>query len=321
MTQTRDLTAVFHALADTSRLRILVLVEAMELTVGELAQVLGQSQPRVSRHLRILDEAGLVRRRKEGSWTFVESADGPASPLLRQLIVNAHSVTDSEIFTADTNRLALVRAERAEAASRWFDSRAERWDRLRALHAAEEVVERAVAQALSGFPLGTLVDIGTGTARMIELLAPDADEVIGIDRSPDMLRLARVRLEEAGIEGVQLRQGDMTALPLKDACADTVVLHLVLHYAPAPALALAEAARLLRSGGRLLLVDFAAHGEDELRRVHGHQRLGFSDERIEGWCRDAGLTIEAIDRVEGDPLTINLWTARAPVAERTEEAA
>ena len=317
-----DLSATFHALADMSRLRILVLVAAMELTVSEISQVLGQSQPRVSRHLRILDEAGLVERRKEGSWTFVEAAGGPASGPIRQLIAEAHSESDGEIFTGDANRLALVRAERAEAASIWFDSRAERWDRLRALHAPEKKIEQAVAAALGEAPLGTLVDIGTGTARMIELFAADAKEVIGIDRSPDMLRLARVRLEEAGVEGVQLRQGDMTALPLKDACADTVILHLVLHYAPSPALAISEAARLLRPGGRLLVVDFAAHDQDDLRRVYGHQRLGFADERIEGWCGDAGLAIDETTRIKGDPLTISLWTARAPDQnKRTKKAA
>lgn len=307
-----DLSALFHALADRSRLRILVLVTAMELTVSEIAQVLGQSQPRVSRHLRILDEAGLVERRKEGSWTFVEAVDGPVSGPIRRLIADAHSDSDGEVFSGDANRLALVRTERAAVASEWFDSRTERWDRLRALHASEEEVEAAVASALGNSPLGILVDIGTGTGRMIELFAGEAKEVIGIDRSPDMLRLARVRLEKAGVEGVQLRQGDMTALPLKDSCADTVILHLVLHYAPSPSIALAEAARLLRPGGRLLLVDFAAHEQDELRRVHGHQRLGFADDRIEGWFEDAGLALEQTERVDGDPLTITLWTARAP---------
>ncbi|MBW0144448.1 ArsR/SmtB family transcription factor [Sphingomicrobium clamense] len=315
MSKKAGLSATFHALSDISRLRILMLVRSMELTVGEVAQVLGQSQPRVSRHVRILDDAGLVRRRKEGSWTFIEAT---GSAPLDAFFYEQASSDDVEIFTADMGRLQSIRAERADAASRWFDSRTERFERLRALHAPEREVEDAVVATL-GKTLGTLVDIGTGTGRMIELLAARADKVIGIDRSPDMLRLARVRIDEAGVGNAQLRQGDMTALPLKDGSADTVILHLVLHYAHSPSAALQEAARLLRPGGRLLIVDFTAHDREELRRDHGHQRLGFSDERVTDYCTAAGLSLQDMHTIEGDPLSIRLWTAKAPGRARTRK--
>lgn len=303
--------ASFQALADPSRVRALMLVRTMELTIGEIAQVLGQSQPRVSRHVRILAEAGLVRRRKEGSWTFVDWPSG-ASEALAALLDGAAEGPDREMFTADRLRLDHVRQERAEAASRWFESRADRWDALRALHAPNARIEDALVELAGEQPLGTLVDVGTGTGRMIELLGDAARTAIGIDRSPEMLRLARVRLEPVLGEEVQLRQGDMGAIPLPDASADTVVLHLVLHHAHAPGTAIGEAARLLRPGGRLLVVDFDAHGREELRRIHGHQRLGFSDGQIGRWCEDAGIALDDVRSLPGDPLTVKLWSATRP---------
>lgn len=315
MREAGELAGFFHALSDLSRLRIVQLVRTMELTVGELCQVLGQSQPRVSRHVRILDEAGIVRRRREGSWTFVEIPRGPVPGLLDPLVEAVAGANDREIFTADLKRLGTVRDDREAAASRWFDSRAERWEAVRALHAGEDEIEAALAKALGRGPLGTLVDVGTGTGRMIELFGPRSTSAIGIDRSPDMLRLARVRLDKADASPAQLLQGDMNALPLDDGIADTLILHLVLHYAASPAAALAEAARVLKPGGRLLLVDFAEHDREELRRIHGHQRLGFSDAQVEDRCNEVGLELAAVSTVAGDPLDVRLWTARRPAKE------
>ncbi|WP_265564272.1 ArsR/SmtB family transcription factor [Sphingomicrobium arenosum] len=310
-----DILALFQALADESRLRICRLLTEMELTVGEIAQALGQSQPRVSRHLRILDEAGIVARRKEGAWTFVTLRLEEGSPV-RQLL-DAADGDIARAIAADAKRLEAIRIERAETASRWFNARAEQWGLLSKLHAPEEKIEAAMVKALKGRPLGRLVDVGTGTGRMLELFSPGAAEAIGIDRSPDMLRIARVRLEAAG-DDVQasLRQGDMFALPLSDGAADTVILHQVLHFAHQPRAAIDEAARVLGPGGRLVLVDFEAHGREELRRDHGHQRLGFSDEGIEQMLSFAGLAPRAPVKVEGGELTVTIWTADRPAKKR-----
>ena len=304
------LSALFQALADPSRLRIVALLRSMELSVGELAQVLGQSQPRVSRHVRILADAGLVARRKEGSWVFLQLTDTLRAEPLFAVIEQWSEPEARRLFDGDSTRLEAVRADRAEAAARYFAVHADTWDSIRSLHVAESEVEQAIATALDGEPLGRLVDIGTGTGRMIELFAAKADSAIGIDRSSEMLRLARVKLEACGIRNASLRQGDMYSLPLADAAADVVILHQVLHYAQAPAHAIAEAGRLLSPGGRLLIVDFAPHERDELRETDAHQRLGFADPAITSWCEGAGLTTERSQHLAGGELTVSLWLAR-----------
>jgi ArsR family transcriptional regulator len=295
-----------QALADPTRLRIVALLRLMELSVGELAQVLGQSQPRVSRHLKILADAGVLERRKEGSWVFLTLTD-PArvEPMFALIDAWADPATESS-FAADAARIETIRAERAEAANRYFAGHAEVWDQIRSLHVAESEVERAIDTALGRRPLGRLVDVGTGTGRMIELFGPRASQAIGIDRSSEMLRLARVKLEAAGIPS-SLRQGDMYALPLADQSADTVVIHQVLHYAHSPATAVAEAARVLASGGTLLVVDFAAHEREELRASDAHIRLGFEDEVMAGWFGTAGLEVDQIQHLKGGELTVTLW--------------
>jgi len=307
--------AVFRALADPTRLRIVALLRRMELSVGELAQVLGQSQPRVSRHVKILTDAGLCDRRREGSWVFLGL--GPAAtrgPLLAA-IDGWEDPVAARWEVADAARLDAVRADRAAAAEAYFDAHAAEWDAIRSLHVAEHQVETAIKQALKSQPIGRLVDIGTGTGRMIELLANRAVSAVGIDRSPEMLRFARARMASAAIERVDLRQGDMYALPLGPASADTVILHQVLHYAQAPAYAIAEAARLLAPLGRLLIVDFALHDREELREREGHARLGFDDEQMTGWFTAAGLAPELVDELAGGELTVKLWLARQPASE------
>lgn len=296
----------FQALADPTRLRIVVLLNLMELSVGELAQVLGQSQPRVSRHLKILADAGVLERRKEGSWVFLTLADAKRVDPMFELIDSWADHATQALFAADCARIETIRAERAEAANRYFAGHAEVWDQIRSLHVAESEVERAIDGALDKRGLGRLVDIGTGTGRMIELFGPRASRAIGIDRSSDMLRVARVKLEAAGIQS-SLRQGDMYALPLDDQSADTIVIHQVLHYAHSPATAIAEAARVLAPGGILLVVDFAAHERDELRATDAHIRLGFEDEVMTGWFASAGLEIDQIRHLEGGELTVTLW--------------
>ena len=306
MTDTLPLADVFQALADPSRLRILALLRNMELSVGELAQVLGQSQPRVSRHLRILADAGIVERRKEGSWVFLTLADPDHTGPLFALLDRWADGSTADIFHDDAERLEAVRGDRAEAAARYFAAHAEAWDGIRSLHVAESEVERAIAKALGDRPLGRLADIGTGTGRMIELFGPRADQSTGVDRSSEMLRLARVKLEAAGISS-SLRQGDMYALPLPDHSADSVIIHQVLHYAHSPAAAIVEAARVLTPGGTLLVVDFAPHEREELRDRDAHIRLGFDDSTMTGWFDAAGLSVDLIEHLEGGELTVTLW--------------
>jgi ArsR family transcriptional regulator len=314
--QKLPLADLFQAVSDPTRLRILALLARMELSVGELAQLLQQSQPRVSRHVRILADAGIVERRKEGSWVFLAISDaertGPLLTLMRQWTDEA----SGRLFDQDSQRLDAVRADRAEAAQRYFASHAEVWDSIRSLHVSESEVERAIERALDRRKLGTLVDIGTGTGRMIELFGPRAQEAIGIDRSSEMLRLARVKLELAGVRS-SLRQGDMYALPLADCTADCVIIHQVLHYAHAPADAIAEAARVLEPGGTLLVIDFASHEREELRSRDAHLRLGFADEVMKGWFNSAGLSIDRVDHLRGGELTVTIWRGvKAPVRQR-----
>jgi ubiquinone/menaquinone biosynthesis C-methylase UbiE len=306
----------FQALADPTRLRILALLRVMELSVGELAQILGQSQPRVSRHLKILSDAQVLERRKEGSWVFLTLADAErVEPMFA--LIDAWSDNSTEaLFASDCARTESIRAERAEAANRYFSGHAEVWDQIRSLHAAETEVERAIDQALGDDHLGRFVDIGTGTGRMIELFGPRASQAIGIDRSSEMLRLARVKLEAAGIAS-SLRQGDMYALSLADHSADTIIIHQVLHYAHSPAAAIAEASRVLAPGGTLLVVDFAAHEREELRATDAHIRLGFEDEVMAGWFASAGLTTDHVEHLEGGELTVTLWRGvKAAVRQR-----
>jgi ArsR family transcriptional regulator len=294
---------IFRALADESRLRIVALLGTMELSVGELAQVLGQSQPRVSRHVKILCDASLAERRKEGSWVFVALGErSRVTPVLAAL--DAYGVAGD--VEADIARLSAVRADRAAAAAAWFEAHAGEWDAIRSLHIAEDQVEAAMRVLLGPAPLGRLIDIGTGTGRMIELFAPAATHVLGIDKSSEMLRLARARVGEQA----ELRQADLYALPVADGGADVAILHHVLHFAQQPGAAIAEAARVLDAHGRLLIADFASHDREELRARDAHTRLGFADAQIAGWFEKAGLVLERAETLEGGELTVKLWLGR-----------
>lgn len=314
--------SIFRALADPTRLRIMGLLRAMELSVGELAQVLGQSQPRVSRHIKILADAGLAVRRKEGSWVFlglgVQSRTGP---VMEAIDAWAAEEPGDHWAVADIARLAAVRADRAAAAEIYFEAHAAEWDAIRSLHVPESAVERAMEDMLAAQPIGTLIDLGTGTGRMLELLGDKAVSAIGIDRSPEMLRLARVKLAAAGMEKVELRQGDIYALPLSSNAADTVILHQVLHYAQQPAAAINEAGRLLVPDGRLLIVDFAPHDREDLRTTDAHLRLGFDDDQISGWLDQAGLKLVSVRELKGGELTVKLWLGHRPARSSNKELA
>ncbi|WP_298672754.1 metalloregulator ArsR/SmtB family transcription factor [uncultured Sphingomonas sp.] len=302
-----DALEIFRALADSSRLRILRLLRTMELSVGELAQVLGQSQPRVSRHVKILCDAGLAERRKEGSWVFVALGPIEAVAPIAAALDRWEVASPDRQAAADVARLAAVRADRAASAAAWFEANAGEWDAIRSMHVAESEVEASMLAALGEAPVGRLIDIGTGTGRMIELFAPRADTALGIDRSSEMLRLARAKLGERGLANVELRQADLYALPMGDGEADVAIIHHVLHFAQQPGAAIAEAARVLAPGGRLLIADFAPHDREELRARDAHTRLGFSDAQIERWFTAAGLTLAQVETLAGGELTVKLW--------------
>ena len=317
---------LLRALSEPTRLRIMRLLAHMELAVGELAQVLGQSQPRVSRHVKILCDAGLAQRRKEGSWVFLrtavkEKSEPPMGAAAAQLLTVAER--DDPAFSArcaeDRRQLAAIRDAREVSAQNYFAVHAEEWDTLRQLHGADGPVENALLAAFGREKLGALLDVGTGTGRMAELLAARARHVTALDKSPDMLRIARARLQSLPADKVSLVQGDFTSLPFSAADFDTVLFHQVLHYAQDPGIVLAEAARVTREGGRIAVVDLAAHEREELRERHAHARLGFSDEQMAALLTEAGFVPELPTILPGDPLTVKIWTARrlptAPLSE------
>lgn len=306
--------AALTAAGEETRLRILALIAQTELAVSELVAILGQSQPRVSRHLKLLVEAGLAQRHREGAWAFFLAAQtGPGAEIVREIA--ARLDPKDPALAADRERLAEIRKQRAEHAARYFATHAKSWDQLRKLHAPDADVERAVREIAGAGLIQQLLDCGTGTGRMLELLAPLADRAIGVDLSPAMLSVARANLDRAGVRNAQLRQGDIYALPVERNSCDLAILHQVLHYLDDPARALREAARTLRPSGRLIVVDFAPHGEEYLREQHAHRRLGFSDDEITALLSDAGLdVIERRDLAPAAPasgkLTVSIWLAQ-----------
>ncbi|MFN3553999.1 MAG: ArsR/SmtB family transcription factor [Novosphingobium meiothermophilum] len=308
-----------RALDDPTRLRILRLLASMELAVGEVAQVLGQSQPRVSRHIKILCDSGLAERRKEGAWVFLRSSIGEASAdPLAAAIARLLSVAEREDAAfgrrcaEDRQHLDAIRAARESHALEWFSRHADEWDELRSLHIADGPVEAALTEmllALAGSAgLGRILDVGTGTGRIAELLAPYAAHVVAFDKSPDMLRIARARLQHLPADSIELVQGDFAQLPFPARSFDTVLFHQVLHYAQAPEAVLAGAARVAAPGGRIAIVDFAAHDREDLRQTHAHARLGFSDAQIEVMLRDAGFVPHETRALAGHELVVKLWT-------------
>jgi SAM-dependent methyltransferase len=311
------LLAIFRAIGDPSRLRILLLVKGMELAVGEIAHVLQQSQPRVSRHLRILAESGLVERVREGAWVFVRlgpaAISGPALAAINALAAVVSGAND--LGAADRARLVQVRADRAAAVDSWFAAHAGEWQQERSLHSSEAAVEAAIHSALGDGRLGDLVDVGTGTGRMIELLGAQATSALGLDRNPEMLRIARNRLDAAGLVAARVQTGDMYHLPLANAGCDTLVLHQVLHYADDPGAVICEAARVLRPGGRLLVIDLMPHDREDLRVERRHLRLGFADDAVLGWMDSSGLAGAVASRLPPecpDELGVTIWLGRKP---------
>lgn len=314
---------VLKAVAEPTRLRLMALLARGELSVKDLTRILHQSQPRISRHLKLLAEAGLVERSPEGSWVYFRLAEaGPGRELAGRIL----SLLDlgDPVIVRDRNRAQGVQEERQAAAQAYFRAHAAEWDGIRALHIAEAEVEAAVSEALGPGPFGFLVDLGTGTGRMLELFSARFRRGLGLDLNPAMLAYARAKLEHAGVTHAQVRQGNLYDLPLADRSADAVVMHQVLHFMADPQRAVREAVRVLAPGGRLLIVDFAPHELEYLREEFAHERLGFAGPQIAQWCADCGAeVIETRDLApsaesEKGKLTVSLWLAGWPP--REEEA-
>ena len=307
---------VLRAAAEPTRLRLLALLAREELAVLELCRILGQSQPRVSRHLKLLAEAGLVERFPDGAWVFYRLAGAhPARGLADQIL--ALVSPEDATLTRDAERLAGVRGERAAQAQDYFSRNAERWDEMRSLHTAEDAVEAAILELAGEGPFERLVDLGSGTGRMLTLLGGRARASIGLDNSRQMLNLARSHVAAAGLKGCELRHGDILGTGLPDGCADLVVTHQVLHYLSDPAAAVAEAARLVAPGGRVLIIDFAPHDLEFLRAEHQHRRLGFSDAEMERWLAAAGLgdmATRTLPPASERGLTVKIWGAARDAA-------
>jgi len=308
------LNTALKAAGEETRLRVLALLAEAELTVSDLTDILRQSQPRISRHLKLLVEAGLVERFREGTWAFFRLAEhGGGADVARALIERLNP--GDQTIARDRERLSSVRQTRAAAAQAYFRAHAAEWDRIRKLHVADEAVEDAIRTALSDKPFRSLLDLGTGTGRMLEMFGPDIERGLGLDLSLDMLLLARDRLERAGLRNCSVRQGDIYDLPLANDSFDVVILHQVLHFLDDGARAIREAARVLRPGGRLLVVDFAPHEQEFLREQFAHRRLGFAPDTVTQWITASGLDPVMHKSLAPEPgsegkIAVSLWLAR-----------
>ena len=307
--------AALRAAGEATRMRILALLAGGELNVKDLTHILGQSQPRISRHLKLMADAGLIRRFREGSWVFFRLADSGAEATLAEAVVASLDLSDLTL-ARDRARASAVQKARAEAAQAYFKAHAGEWDKIRTLHVAEQDVEAAMDQALGDGPFNLLVDLGTGTGRILELFAGRASRALGFDLNHAMLAYARMKLERAELSHAQVRHGDLYNLPLPDGAADAVVLHQVLHFLDDPAAAITEAARLLAPGGKLLVVDFAPHELEFLREQSAHRRLGFARDQLARLLEGAGLKLGRFRELKPEPaagkLTVSLWLGQKP---------
>ncbi len=305
---------MLRAAGEPTRLRILALLARDELAVLELGQILDQSQPRVSRHLKLLTDAGLVERFPDGAWVFyrvVTSAPGANAAARLLSLIDPEDAT----IARDLERLETVRRARLSEAAAYFARNAAHWDEIRSLYVSEADVEQAIADAVGPGPYRRLIDLGTGAGRMLTLLGGRAKQALGLDLSHQMLNIARNHLIEAGLDGIDVRHGDIFATGLADGFGDLVVVHRVLHFLSEPASAVAEAARLVAPGGRLLVVDFAPHDHEHLRQAHQHRRLGFCDDEMGRWMETAGLSPQApiaLPSGTADGLTVMIWGGVRP---------
>jgi SAM-dependent methyltransferase len=319
--------STLRAVAEPTRLRLAVLLSRAELSVTEISQVIGQSQPRTSRHLRLMADADVLERSPEGAHVFYRVADsGAGAELVRGLA--GRCPAGDPVIDADAAALERVCEARSQAAATYLQTHSEELAALASLAVAESDVERGMLELIGARePVERLLDIGTGTGRVLELMAAVSERSIGLDVSRDMLALARAKLGQASLSHASVRQGDLHRPPFEAASFDVAIMHHVLHLLDDPGVAIADAARLLRPGGRLLVADFAPHQLEFLRERHGHRHLGIADEDIRTWARDAGLAIEtertlaAPEAGGAERLTVRLWLLRTkPASERAAVA-
>ena len=305
------LVSQLKAAGDETRIRLLALLQQGERTVKELTEILGQSQPRTSRHLKILADAGLVARSPEASWVYYRLSDQDSGRDVALGILKGLDPADAKL-RRDSERLEAIKRQNREAAERFFSEHASRWDEIRSLHVPEREVEAAILARAGEGPFRAMLDIGTGTGRMLELFADRYERAIGVDLSPAMLAVARANLDRAGIAHARVRLGDGTNLPVLRDSFDLIVIHQVLHFLDDPGPAIAEAAAALAPGGRLLIIDFAPHDHEFLRQSQAHRRLGFSHAQMEQWISAAGLELSAAEDLastaEPGGLTVTIWT-------------
>lgn len=314
MNLTADQTVeALRAAGEPTRLRILSLLASEELSVMEMSRILDQSQPRVSRHLKLMTDSGLIERFPDGARVYYRLSHDPHA---RRLIDTVLDILADDAGDADHRRLNEVRKDREQAAETYFEQIAPQWDRLRSLYVSESAVEAALEKAVGPGPFKRVVDLGTGSGRMLTLFGKKAKMSVGLDLSQNMLNIARANVSKAGLNKVELRHGDIFATRLPAGSADLVIVHQVLHYLADPAAAVAEAARLVCPGGRLVIVDFAPHDFEHMREAHQHRRLGFSDQEILGWLDDSGLTPAAPVALppDNEGLTVTIWTAERRLA-------
>lgn len=307
---------VLKAAGEPTRMRLLALLFEGDLTVTDMTDILGQSQPRISRHLKLLTEAGLIERFQEGAWAYFRLiGDGRPHTLARQIISNVSP--DDPLLSRDHERLLAVKKARAERAQAYFSRNAASWDELRSLHVSDEQVEAALLKLVGNTPFDSMLDLGTGTGRMLQLFSHLYRRGTGVDASRDMLAVARSSLERADVSHASVRHADILNLPLERGTFDLVTVHQVLHFLQNPEDAIAQAARMLSPGGRIVIVDFAPHDFEYLHEEHAHLRLGFKQDILSGWLSDAGLTVEKTvdlqpDSNGGKNLTVTIWLARDP---------
>ncbi|MEM9014588.1 MAG: metalloregulator ArsR/SmtB family transcription factor [Pseudomonadota bacterium] len=317
---------IYRAIGEETRLRIMTLLVRGELTVSEITSILGQSQPRVSRHLKILADAGLVDRHREGAWMFYRLATS-ADASLKAVMDGVRALTDSadRIIARDAERFAQSRATRNAQAAEYFQKNASEWSAIRRLHLPDSDIESRMRLLLNERSFKTFIDLGTGAGRMLEIFADQYESAVGFDLSHEMLAIARANLESAGIAHAQVRHGDLFSLPTSAESADVVCIHHVLHYLAEPGAAIHEATRLLAPGGRLIISDFAPHDLEFLREEHAHRRLGFADGEVEAWCEASNLNVCKVETLSPSSdvehkLTVKIWLCESNNKVRTMTA-
>jgi ArsR family transcriptional regulator len=278
---------VFKTFSDPTRVRILSLLEREELAVQELMDVLGMAQSRVSRHLAILREAGLLEDRRDGTFVFYRFVPPPPGPWRDTWGVVANSLRGDATAERDAAALARALDARATRTRSFFDSVGPEWDALRKVFNDDALRARAIARLVD--PGLTVADVGTGTGILASELARLGIRVIAIDNSSRMLDAAHAKIAGEGLTGIDLRHGEASELPLDAASVDAALAHMVLHYLPSPGEAIREMARVVKPGGSVVIVDFVRHQHEWMRQELGVTWLGFSDDEVEGWFRDAEL--------------------------------